>query len=288
MNPITRATEEINATPGAVSLPAPTTWPIVLAFGITLLFAGLVTSSAVSILGAALAISGCVGWFFDVLPQEKEERVVVTEAPPVAATTRRQVERLPSAPDLPRALLPLETYPVSAGIKGGLAGGAAMAVLACLFGVLKQGSIWYPINLLAATAYAQSLKFGTASLRAFHLESFLLAVLIHLMGSLLVGLLYGAMLPMFPRRPIFLGGIIAPILWTGLLYSILGLIDPLLNQLIDWPWFIASQFAFGIVAGIVVVRQERIRVRQFAPFMVRAGFEAPGLTEEKHNGNEPR
>lgn len=288
MNPVTPATEEINATPGAVILPSPTAWPIVLAFGITLLFAGLVTSSSVSILGAVLAIAGCIGWFCDVLPQEKEERVPVTEAPAVAATTRRQVERLPAAPELPRALLPLETYPVSAGIKGGLAGGAAMAALACLFGVLKQGSIWYPINLLAATAYAQSLEFGGASLRAFHLGSFFLAVLIHLIGCLLVGLLYGAMLPMFPRRPIFLGGIVAPILWTGLLYSVMDLIDPLLNRLIDWPWFVASQFAFGIVAGLVVVRQERIRIRQFAPFMVRAGFEAPGLTEEKHNGNEPR
>ena len=33
-----------------------------------------------------------------------------------------------------------------------------MAVLACAYGVLKTGSIWYPINLLAATVYGQSLK----------------------------------------------------------------------------------------------------------------------------------
>ena len=42
-------------------------------------------------------------------------------------------------------------------------------------------------------------------------------------------------------------------------YSILELLNPLLNQRIDWAWFIASQFAFGIVAGLVVVRQERVR-----------------------------
>jgi len=192
------------------------------------------------------------------------------------------------APDLPRALLPLETYPVSAGIKGGLAGSAAMAVLACLYGLLKQGSIWYPINLLAATAYAQSLALGSTSLRAFHLGSFLLAVVIHVVTSLLVGLLYGAMLPMFSRRPILLGGLIAPILWTGLLHSILGLIDPLLNQLISWPWFIASQFAFGIVAGLVVVQQARVRVHQFLPFLMRAGFEAPGITDQKSSGSGSR
>jgi hypothetical protein len=288
MNPAASETGQGNAPPGIVCLPASTAWPIVLAFGITLVFAGLVTSAPISLVGAVLSAIAGVGWFRDVLPQEKEETVEVEETPAAATSIRREVERLPVAPELPRALLPLETYPVSAGIKGGLAGSAAMAVLACLYGLLKQGSIWYPINLLAATAYAQSLKLGSTSLSAFHLESFLLAVVIHVVTSLLVGLLYGAMLPMFSRRPILLGGLVAPILWTGLLHSILGLIDPLLNQLISWPWFIASQFAFGIVAGLVVVQQARVRVHQFLPFSMRAGFEAPGITGPKSSGSASR
>ena len=275
-------------TPGTVNLPAPTAWPIVLAFGVTLLFAGLLTSASVSILGAMLFLTGCVGWFRDVLPHEKEETVEVREEAPVVSTLRREVERLSVAPHLSRPLLPLETYPVSAGVRGGLAGSVAMAVLACLYGLLKQGSIWYPINLLAATAYAQSIQLGTSSLSAFHLGSFCLAVVIHLITSLLVGLLYGAMLPMFPRRPILLGGVIAPILWTGLIHSILGLINPLLDARIDWPWFIASQFAFGIAAGLVVTRQERLRTRQFEPFLMRAGIEAPGLKEEDPTRNGSR
>jgi hypothetical protein len=276
--------ERTDAPAGIVTLPAPTAWPIVLAFGVTLMFAGLVTSAPIGIVGAALAVTAGVGWFRDVLPQEKEEVVKVGQLPSAAKSTRHEVERLSVAPELPRALLPLETYPVSAGIKGGLAGSAAMAVLACLYGVLKFGSIWYPINLLAAAAYAKSFEVDRASLTAFHLGSFLLALVIHVVTSLLVGLLYGAMLPMFSRRPILLGGIVAPILWTGLLRSILGLIDPLLNQLISWPWFIASQFAFGIVAGLVVVRQQRVRVRQFLPFLMRAGFEAPGISDHKSSG----
>jgi hypothetical protein len=273
--------EAADAAPGTVTLPAPTAWPIILAFGITLLFAGLVTNGSLSILGAILAVTACVGWFRDVLPQEKEETIRVTADVSVVATSRREVERLAIAPELSRALLPLETYPVSAGIKGGLAGSVAMAVLACLYGLIKEGSIWYPINLLAATAYSEFLRFGTASLDTFHLGSFSIAVVIHLLTSLLVGLLYGAMLPMFPRRPILLGGIIAPILWTGLLYSILELLNPLLNKHIDWLWFIASQFAFGIVAGLVVMRQERVPTEQFVPFSIRAGIEAPGMTREK-------
>jgi hypothetical protein len=288
MNPIEASTEKIDTTRSAVHLPAPTPWPIVIAFGITLLFAGLVTSGPVSVLGGALLFVGCVGWFRDVLPEEKEERVEAVEPPSILASVRHEVERLSVAPQLTRALLPLETYPVSAGIKGGVVGGAAMALLACLYGLLKQGSIWYPINLLAAAVYSQTLQFGSASLNSFHSMSLFLAVVIHLVTSTLVGLLYGAMLPMFPRRPILLGGLFAPILWTGLLYGILGLIDPLLNRLIDWRWFIASQLAFGIVAGVVVIKQERVRVRQFLPFLKRAGFEAAGLSDEKQDGDGSR
>ncbi len=80
--------------------------------------------------------------------------------------------------------------------------------------------------------------------------------------STLVGLLYGAMLPMFARRPIVLGGLIAPVLWSGLLYTMLGLLNPLLASHIDWPWFIASQVAFGVVAGFVVVRQTPMPTRR--------------------------
>jgi hypothetical protein len=273
-------TEATESAPATIKLPAPTPWPFVLAFGVTLLAAGFVTNAAVGILGAILAVSGTVGWFRDIFPYEQEETVEVKVDVTVVSTSRLQVERLPVAPNLPRALLPLKTYPVSAGIKGGLAGSVAMAMLACLYGLLKQGSIWYPINLLAATVYGQSLQFRTASLNTFRLDSFLLAVLIHLLTSLLVGLLYGAMLPMFPRRPIFLGGVVAPVLWTGLLHSFLDLVNPLMNKLIDWRWFIASQFAFGIVAGLVVSRQEQIPTRQLMPFLMRAGVESPGFSEE--------
>ena len=37
----------------------------------------------------------------------------------------------------------------SAGIKGGLVGGVAMAIVALAYGITAYGSVWYPINLLA-------------------------------------------------------------------------------------------------------------------------------------------
>ncbi len=96
------------------------------------------------------------------------------------------------------------------------------------------------------------------------------------------------MLPMLPRRPILLGGLIAPLLWTGLIHSILGIVDPVLNQRIDWTWFVASQVAFGIVAGIVVSRQERISTWQRLPLAFRSGIEASGMRDETGGGGEAR
>ena len=80
------------------------------------------------------------------------------------------------------------------------------------------------------------------------------ATVIHAVGSLLIGLLYGAMLPMLPRHPMLLGGIIAPVLWTGVLHSALPLINPFLAARIDWGWFVVSQVTFGLVAGWVVAQ----------------------------------
>jgi hypothetical protein len=272
--------------PETVELPAPTSWPMALAFGITLLVAGLVTSSAVSVLGAIVAVAGAVGWFRDVLPQETHESVQVTAQVPGITTSRREVARAAAARELQRAWLPVEIYPVSAGIKGGLAGSVAMAVLAMLYGILSHTSIWYPVNLLAAGFFPQALTATTAQIAAFHLRAFLIAVPIHLLTSLLVGLLYGATLPMLPRRPILLGGFVAPILWSGLLHSILGIVNPVLNRRIDWFWFVLSQVGFGIVAGIVVSRQMRIRTWQRLPLALRSGMEESGMRDENRGRDE--
>lgn len=263
-----------------IRMPASTPWPIALAFGVTMVFAGMVTSEAVSVLGAIVAIAGAVGWFRDVLPFEADETISVTPEVSAATTARREVGRVTIATELRRAYLPLEIYPVSAGVKGGLAGSVAMAVVAMLYGFIIQHGIWYPINLLAAGFLPGAMTDTTAKIATFDLSVFLIATAIHLITSLLVGLLYGAMLPMLPSRPILLGGFIAPLFWTGLIHSILGIVNPVLNQRIHWLWFVASQVAFGIVAGIVVSQQERIRTWQRLPLAIRSGMEASGMGEE--------
>src|SRR6476646_2164084 len=267
-------------TTDTVELPAPTVWPIVLALGVMLVAAGMVTNAAVSVLGAILAVCGYIGWFRDVFPHEKMESVPVADIPQRVSTSRPEVDSVEFMHrDLHRARLPLEIYPVSAGVKGGLAGGVAMAVLAMLYGIVSGHGIWYPINLLSV-GFFPDIK-TTEQIAAFHGTSLILASMIHLVTSLLVGLLYGVALPMFPRHPILFGGVIAPLLWSGLLHSVLDVINPVMNQRIDWPWFVLSQIAFGIVAGIVVSRQERISTWQPFPLAVREGMETQGAVDEK-------
>src|SRR5215510_8304841 len=86
-----------------IEMPAPTAWPVVLAAGVTLMFAGLLTAVSVSVLGVVLAVAGCVGWFREVLPHP--HNVVVTVVPEAlrVTTERRAVDRLPVAAEQVRA-----------------------------------------------------------------------------------------------------------------------------------------------------------------------------------------
>jgi hypothetical protein len=279
-------TKHSDSVPAKIEVPAPTAWPIVMAVGLTLVFAGLLTAVSVSILGAVLTIVGAVGWFREVLPAESREWLPVVEEAVAVQTTRETVEQIAGVGAAPRAWLPLEIYPISAGIKGGLAGGAVMAVLAMLYGGLSGNGIWHGINLLVAGLFPAMATETEKQIGAFNLQEFLVAVPLHLLMSLLVGLLYGAMLPMLPRRPILLGGFVAPLLWSGMLYGSLVFVNPVMNRRIDWPWFVLCQIAFGIVAGVVVAFQERISTRRDLPLMVRMGVEAEGLLPEHRPGNQ--
>ena len=275
--------------PTSVVLPAPTAYPFVFAVGGALIFSGLLTNMWVGLLGFGLWIFGAVGWFRQVLPREHYEEVpVVAEEAITTAEPEPEVVHLEVAADIKRAWLPLKIYPVSAGVKGGLAGGVAMAILAMLYGIIFYRSIWYPINLLAGSLYAAPSIPTMDELVKFNAGWLLFALAMHITMCLLVGLLYGAMLPMLPKRPIVLGGVIAPLLWTGLLYQILGFVNPLLDEKIDWIWFTVSQIAFGVVAGLVVVRHNKVWTSENLPLAVRAGLEAPGIMHEQdHEGPKP-
>jgi hypothetical protein len=251
--------------------------------GLTLIFAGLVTHAVVSIVGAVILLRAAAGWWFDVLPEQKEEAVPVSLAElsgiQVSVSTS-PVERLAVGGVGPRVHIPIEVHPYWTGLYGGLAGAVAMAVVAMLFGLIAQGSIWYPINLLAAGILSSMAQAPVEQLRQFSGAGFIAGLFIHGVTSLLVGLLYAISLPMFPRGAGWRSGLITPLLWSGLVAATLSWINPTLDARIDWGWFVGSQIAFGLTAGWVIARTAQIKTLQSLPLTDRAGIEAP-RSEEK-------
>lgn len=249
-----------------IQMPAPTISPLVLALGIVLIFSGPVLSWAMSVVGALLFIVGMAGWAGHVLSRtgtiEEEEA-----APPaqVAATPGR-VEML--RPGMPghRARLPEKMHPYSAGLKGGLIGGALMPIPALIFGLIRHGSIWFPINLLAGMFLPElvneslPLSEQEAVLSQFHPGYFIAALFMHAVISAGLGLIYGVMLPTLPGRPILWGGIVLPLLWTGFSYGFMGVLNPALHDHVQWFYFVLSQLIYGIATAIVVARSEKIPV----------------------------
>lgn len=137
-----------------------------------------------------------------------------------------------------------------------------MAIVAVIWGAIHH-SIWLPINLLAAMVLS---SYDTASVEAlsqFSVAGLFVALGIHLAFSLGVGLCLGAMMPMAAKWPWLFACIVAPIIWSLLVYVGMGVLDPTLERYVNWWWFFGSQFAFGIVAGIVIGRSEHIAIVQF-------------------------
>jgi hypothetical protein len=271
--------------PDAIEMPTSAGWPMILAFGITLLLAGLVTHFLVSAVGLLLAMRAAVGWFREIFPVEMHEFVPLVEesqrVQPIKVSSRSVVQLEPGVGSH-RVRIPAEIHPYSAGFKGGLAGGVAMAMVACLYGLIAEGSIWYPVNLLAAAALPAMANADLAQLKAFNGTAFIVALISHVVISSLVGLLFAVLLPMLPtRRAAFWGSIFTPIMWSALVWASLDAINPALNARINWIWFIASQIAFGMVTGYIVHHSKMVETMQTWPLAARAGLEIPGVMEEK-------
>lgn len=277
--------QETQTVPNRVAMPAPTAWPLILAFGLALGFAGFVTSYSVTCVGILLAIAGIVGWARQVLPDERREEFVVVPHKVDMETEGRRVARI-HIDETHRALFPMQSYTISSGILGGFAGGTAMIVLAELYGIIAHHSIWYVVNLLGGAGVAGWVNPSPAELNSFRLSALIIAIVIHTSTSFLVGLLYGALLPILPRHPVILGGLVGPAFWTGLLHSTLGLINPYFDSHVNWWWFALSQVGFGIVAGVTVVKYGHVKRMRGAPLPVRLGLELSERPPEKRSEDE--
>jgi hypothetical protein len=158
-----------------------------------------------------------------------------------------------------RLRLPERVHPISAGIKGGLVGGLAMPIPAMIYGVLSGHGIWMPINLLSGMVLPGVDQLSIAELEEFRPMLVVVGGCIHVCISLILGMIYGVLMPMLPRvpNPVAWGALLMPIFWTAMSFAALGVFNPSIRARIDWPWFIVSQFIFGIVAALVFIRLEK-------------------------------
>ena len=275
-------------------MPRPTAAPLVLCLGLTLLAAGATLGMAFMVVGALVLVTGLGMWLAQLLPGRghlREARVEAARRPRPVTTRREGVEQL--RPGMPgyRARLPEAIHPISAGIKGGIIGGLVMPLPAFLYGLVSHHGIWYPVNLLAGMALPGIGRMSEAQVEQFSLPLLLTGIVIHAMISVVFGLLYGVLLPTLPDIPdptrtrtrtrstgcppgappgapklpavassLAWGGLIFPVLWSSISYSLMGMVNPVLQERVNWPWFIVSQFVFGMVAAIVVGRSEKIPV----------------------------
>jgi hypothetical protein len=164
---------------------------------------------------------------------------------------------------MPAVVLGLKRlHPVLAGVAGGLAGGAAMAVPALLWAAASGHGLWYPVNLLAGMMLPGPGTLKAADLGSFHAEWFLPAAALHVVLSSCFGLLFALLIPKLPPipGPIAWGGLVLPLAWTGTSYGLMGVVNPLLQQRVDWPWFVVSQFVFGVAVAWVVLRSELVHI----------------------------
>lgn len=255
------------AVPGTVELPRPTAAPLVLAVGLTLLAAGVALGLAFVAAGAVLVIGGLAAWIAQLLPGRGHVDEPVVEPAgrprPIVATPGRVARLQPGAPGH-RLRLPEAVHPISAGLWGGLAGGAAMPIPALLWGLISGHGIWYPVNLLAGMVLPLPANMNAEQiesfLRNFHATYLLVGIAIHIVMSAVIGLIYGVLLPTLPEvpRPIAWGGLLMPIVWTGASYAAMQAVNPALTNEVRWSWFLLSQLVYGIVMPAVVLGAKRL------------------------------
>ena len=58
------------------------------------------------------------------------------------------------------------------------------------------------------------------------------------------------------------------ILWSGACYGLMGIVNPLMKEHINWYWFLLSQFVYGISMSYVVHRSEFVAVSQAPPLQM--------------------
>src|ERR1700719_2460102 len=133
--------------PESIEVPQPTAAPLVLALGLSLLAAGVALGTAFLVVGVLVVVTGLGIWVAQLLPGRghvRERLAAPTQLPPVTGAPGGVEQLRPGMPGY-RLRLPQDVHPISAGIRGGVAGAVTMPVPALIWGLVSHHSLWYPI-----------------------------------------------------------------------------------------------------------------------------------------------
>ena len=184
-----------------------------------------------------LFVFGLGGWIGQLLPGRghlHEPLVEPALRPRPVAEKPGTVDQL--RPGMPgyRFQLPEKIHPISAGVKGGIVGGLVMPIPALAYGLLSGHGLWFPINLLAGMvvpgisgateAQLEQFSAGRADPGDLHPRHVLRDVWAAFRRRL-------ADAAAAPGRPRDRGGVLMPLLWTGLCYGFMGIVNPLLKSM---------------------------------------------------------
>jgi hypothetical protein len=243
----------------SVEMPRSTAAPIALATGLTLMAMGLATSLAFLPIGAIVFVAALARWIDQLLPgrgHAHEPFVDPSLRPRPVEPSAIGVEELEHGKPGYRLRLPVRVHPVSAGVKGGIVGGIVMPIPALAYGYFSGHGLWWPVNLLAGLVLPGVGSMTQEQLGQLNTTLLVTGIAIHIVVSLVMGLMYGVLLPTLPNlpKPLAWGALLMPLAWTAVSYVALGRVNPELRSGIEWPWFVLSQFVFGVVAALVFMR----------------------------------
>ncbi len=265
-----------NEKPHGIELPQPTAGPMICAFGFTLMAAGIVTNWIVAVVGFVALMAGAIDWFRNANPASLEMLATPAEEKPTPIVPRTGAVDHLVGDTTHRARIPMEIHRYRDGVIGGLIGGAVMAIFAVVWGLISHGSLWYAVNILAGTLLSGIADMSMEELCAFQTEALVVGIIIQGVMSIAVGLLYGVILPLVPRGTLLFAAIVVPLIWSGLTWATISVINPALGTHIEWLWFIASQVIFGITTGWWIIRNEKIGTMQNWHYLDRFDLETQG------------
>ena len=247
-----------------IESPRPTAWPLVLSLGLTLAAAGVAVGTvAFQAVGGVFFLVALWNWLSLLLPGRGTAAEPIDGTAAVVAARPGTVEPLRPGTEGYRFRLPEKVHPIRAGVKGGIAGGVVMLLVGLAGGAVTERGPWFPVYLRAGLALPGLDEMTPAELGEFRPTLFAVGLAVHAVMSVVIGVVYGVLLPTVPKHPVWqvvVGGLVLPLIWTGASAGMIGVVNPVAQQYVNWWWFAAAHVLYGLAAVAVIIPHEKVLV----------------------------